>query len=58
MLTAWSSNWTRPAKSPQRRTEQDQRDWDENKLALLIADLDAADFDAELTGFDDDEIQR
>ena len=32
-------------------------DWDESKLALLIADLDAADFDAELTGFDDDEIQ-
>lgn len=32
-------------------------DWDEAKLALLIADLDAADFDAELTGFDDDEIQ-
>lgn len=33
-------------------------DWDENKLALLIADLDAADFDAELTGFDDDEIAQ
>lgn len=32
-------------------------EWDESKLALLIADLDAADFDAELTGFDDDEIQ-
>lgn len=32
-------------------------DWDESKLALLIADLDAADFDAELTGFDEDEIQ-
>lgn len=31
-------------------------DWDEAKLALLIADLDAADFDAELTGFDDDEV--
>lgn len=31
--------------------------WDESKLALLIADLDAADFDAELTGFDEDEIQ-
>ncbi|ARU45723.1 site-specific DNA-methyltransferase [Corynebacterium silvaticum] len=33
-------------------------EWDENKLALLIADLDAADFDAELTGFDDDEIAQ
>lgn len=33
-------------------------DWDEAKLALLIADLDAADFDAELTGFDDDEIAQ
>lgn len=33
-------------------------DWDESKLALLIADLDAADFDAELTGFDDDEIAQ
>lgn len=33
-------------------------DWDESKLALLIADLDAADFDAELTGFDDAEIQQ
>ena len=33
-------------------------DWDESKLALLIADLDAADFDAELTGFDDTEIQQ
>lgn len=32
-------------------------DWDESKLALLIADLDAADFDAELTGFDEAEIQ-
>jgi DNA (cytosine-5-)-methyltransferase len=31
-------------------------DWDESKLALLIADLDASDFDAELTGFDDEEI--
>lgn len=31
--------------------------WDEDKLALVIADLDAADFDAELTGFDEDEIQ-
>lgn len=33
-------------------------DWDESKLALLIADLDAADFDAELTGFDDTAIQQ
>ena len=33
-------------------------DWDQAKLALLIADLDAADFDAELTGFDDTEIQQ
>ncbi|MDY6077486.1 DNA methyltransferase [Mobiluncus sp.] len=33
-------------------------EWDENKLALLIADLDASDFDAELTGFDDDEIAQ
>ncbi len=32
-------------------------DWDESKLAWLIADLDASDFDAELTGFDDAEIQ-
>lgn len=32
-------------------------DWDQDKLALLIADLDASDFDAELTGFDDAEIQ-
>lgn len=31
--------------------------WDEDKLALLIADLDASDFDVELTGFDDAEIQ-
>lgn len=31
--------------------------WDEDKLALVIADLDAADFDAELTGFDEAEIQ-
>ncbi|WP_206192689.1 site-specific DNA-methyltransferase [Scrofimicrobium canadense] len=33
-------------------------EWDQDKLALLIADLDASDFDAELTGFDDDEIQQ
>lgn len=33
-------------------------DWDESKLALLIADLDTADFDAELTGFDEAEIQQ
>jgi DNA modification methylase len=33
-------------------------DWDENKLALLIADLDASDFDAALTGFDDAEIEK
>lgn len=32
-------------------------DWDEDKLALLIADLDASDFDVELTGFDDAELQ-
>lgn len=33
-------------------------EWDESKLALLIADLDASDFDAELTGSDDAEIQQ
>lgn len=33
-------------------------EWDESKLALLIADLDVADFDAELTGFDEAEIQQ
>lgn len=33
-------------------------EWDNDKLALLIADLDASDFDAELTGFDDAEIQQ
>jgi DNA modification methylase len=32
-------------------------EWDETKLALLIADLDASDFDVELTGFDDADIQ-
>ena len=32
--------------------------WDEDKLALLIANLDASDFDVELTGFDDTEIQQ
>ncbi|MBH5299861.1 DNA modification methylase [Corynebacterium silvaticum] len=32
-------------------------EWDEDKLAWLIADLDASDFDVELTGFDDTEIQ-
>lgn len=31
-------------------------DWDEAKLALVIADLDVADFDAELSGFDEAEI--
>ncbi|ETI82630.1 MAG: hypothetical protein Q618_VCMC00001G0211 [Varibaculum cambriense DORA_20] len=33
-------------------------EWDEDKLALLIADLDASDFDTELTGFDDAEIAQ
>ena len=33
-------------------------EWDNDKLALLIADLDASDFDAELTGFDDAEIAQ
>ena len=33
-------------------------DWDEAKLAIVIADLDIADFDAELTGFDEKEIQQ
>lgn len=33
-------------------------EWDPDKLALLIADLDACDFDAELTGFDDGEIAQ
>lgn len=33
-------------------------DWDDSKLALLIADLDASDFDVELTGFDESEIQQ
>lgn len=32
--------------------------WDNDKLALLIADLDSSDFDAELTGFDDAEIAQ
>ena len=32
-------------------------EWDEPKLALLIADLQAADFDVALTGFDTDEIE-
>src|SRR5574344_2711746 len=31
-------------------------DWDKNKLALLIADLQGADFDVSLTGFDPGEI--
>jgi len=31
--------------------------WDENKLAELFAGFDLADFDAELTGFDADEIE-
>jgi ParB-like chromosome segregation protein Spo0J len=31
-------------------------DWDEGKLAALMADLDAADFDVSLTGFDASEI--
>lgn len=33
-------------------------EWDNDKLALLIADLDSSDFDAELTGFDDAEIAQ
>ncbi|MDK8294509.1 ParB N-terminal domain-containing protein, partial [Actinomycetaceae bacterium UMB8039B] len=33
-------------------------EWDQDKLSLLIADLDASDFDAELTGFDDAEIAQ
>lgn len=33
-----------------------QGDWDETKLAELMADLDASAFDVELTGFDADEI--
>ncbi|MFC5382722.1 DNA methyltransferase [Arcanobacterium hippocoleae] len=33
-------------------------EWDNDKLALLIADLDASDFDAELTGFDEAEIAQ
>ncbi len=32
-------------------------EWDEPKLSLLIADLQAADFDVNLTGFDTDEIE-
>lgn len=32
-------------------------EWDEPKLVLLIADLQAADFDVNLTGFDTDEIE-
>jgi len=32
-------------------------DWDNDKLALLIADLQGADFDVSLTGFDDQEIE-
>lgn len=33
-------------------------EWDEPKLALLIADLQASDFDVSLTGFDTDEIEQ
>lgn len=32
--------------------------WDNDKLALLITDLQAADFDVSLTGFDPDEIEE
>lgn len=32
-------------------------EWDNDKLALLLTDLDAADFDVSLTGFDPDEIE-
>ena len=32
-------------------------DWDEEKLAAVMADLDAADFDVALTGFDTDEVE-
>ena len=32
-------------------------DWDTDKLALLIADLQGTDFDVSLTGFDDQEIE-
>ncbi|RJX22337.1 MAG: DNA modification methylase [Ammonifex sp.] len=35
-----------------------QGEWDENKLALLIADLQGADFDVTLTGFDDAELNK
>ncbi len=34
-----------------------QGDWDENKLAELMAELDASAFDVSLTGFDMDEIE-
>lgn len=33
-----------------------QGDWDEGKLAAVMADLDASDFDVSLTGFDADEV--
>ena len=33
-------------------------EWDEPKLALLIADLQASDFDVSLTGFDLEEIEQ
>lgn len=32
-------------------------EWDNNKLALLIADLQGADFDVSLTGFDPEELE-
>lgn len=33
-------------------------DWDNNKLKDLLIDLDTGDFDLELTGFDDEEIEK
>ncbi|MDV2888447.1 DNA modification methylase, partial [Alkalihalophilus pseudofirmus] len=32
-------------------------DWDKDKLALLITDLDASNFDVSLTGFDPGELE-
>lgn len=55
-LTASSSTWTPKGKSLNIALNKISGDWDTDKLALLITDLQGSDFDVSLTGFDPAEL--
>ena len=55
--SAWWWSWMKSGKKPSTSpSTKSSGDWDKDKLMLLISDLQGADFDVSLTGFDPAEI--